>query len=238
MIRLIFISIIMIQPLPIQAGQELQASFYKALQRIMPNIPPSNVEKSELNGVLKVSYGPKQYYITYDGQYLLGSLININTGKDAISDSRRKQRIAAIDDAFSEEDMIVYGSSNYKYTITVFTDVGCSYCREMHENIEGFIRNGIRVRYLFYPRSGMASRDARIAESIYCTTDRNSALTDAKNGLHVEQNKCDNPVHRSYVMGRMIGLKGTPSVILENGHLIEGMLTPAKLLALLKQPSS
>ena len=47
--------------------------------------------------------------------------------------------------------MLVFSPKDPKYTITVFTDIDCGYCRRLHSQIAEYNRLGIRVRYLFYP---------------------------------------------------------------------------------------
>ena len=54
--------------------------------------------------------------------------------------------------------MLVFGPQDPKYTVTVFTDVDCAYCRQLHSQIADYNRLGIRVRYLFYPRTGPEHR--------------------------------------------------------------------------------
>ena len=50
--------------------------------------------------------------------------------------------------------MLIFGPRDPKYTVTVFTDVDCAYCRKLHSQIAEYNRLGVRVRYMFYPRSG------------------------------------------------------------------------------------
>ena len=58
-------------------------------------------------------------------------------------------------DAVPESEMLVFAPKEAaKYTITVFTDIDCGYCRRLHSQIAEYNRLGIRVRYMFFPRSG------------------------------------------------------------------------------------
>ena len=50
--------------------------------------------------------------------------------------------------------MLIFGPKDAKYTVTVFTDVDCAFCRKLHSQIADYNRLGIRVRYLLYPRTG------------------------------------------------------------------------------------
>ena len=78
--------------------------------------------------------------------------------------------------------MVIFSPKNPRYTITVFTDVDCQYCRKLHSEIAEFNKLGVRVRYVFYPRTGPDTESWRKAEAVWCSADRNEALTRAKAG--------------------------------------------------------
>ena len=47
--------------------------------------------------------------------------------------------------------------------------------------------------------------------------------------------RCDNPVEKQFALGRAVGVRGTPSLILENGQLVPGYVQPLELLEILEQ---
>ena len=88
---------------------------------------------------------------------------------------------------------------------------------------------GIEVRYVLYPRNGPASRAWTTSEDVLCASDRGSALTAAKLDRKFETTKCETSLlSRHYSLGQDIGLTGTPAIILEDGTLIGGYLSPAR----------
>ena len=98
-----------------------------------------------------------------------------------------------------------------KYTITVFTDVDCPYCRKLHSQIADYNHLGVRVRYLLYPRTGPNTESWTKAEQVWCSPDRNDALTQAKLGQDLKTKACaDNPVARSYQLGQDFNVRGRP----------------------------
>ena len=56
--------------------------------------------------------------------------------------------------AVPESQMLIFSPKNPQYTITVFTDVDCEYCRKLHSEMAELNRLGVRVRYMFFPRTG------------------------------------------------------------------------------------
>jgi thiol:disulfide interchange protein DsbC len=101
----------------------------------------------------------------------------------------------------------------------------------MHAQVADYNKLGIRVRYLFYPRSGPNTESWFKADAVWCAKDRKNAFTRAKLDQPIEMKKCaDSPVARSYQLGRELGLTGTPGVVLESGELVPGYLPPDRML--------
>ena len=121
--------------------------------------------------------------------------------------------------------------------MTVFTDVDCSYCRKLHSEIAEYNRLGIRVRYVFYPRSGPGTESWRKAEAVWCSSDRQAALTLAKSGKELPVNaSCGpTPVARTYALGQELGMRGTPGIFTEHGDYFAGYYGPERLLQKLKE---
>jgi thiol:disulfide interchange protein DsbC len=132
--------------------------------------------------------------------------------------------------------MVIFSPPQPKYTVTVFTDVDCAYCRELHRQIADYNRLGVRVRYIFYPRTGPNTESWHKAEQVWCSVDRQSALTRAKLGQAIDSKPCGaTPVQREYDLGRAIGLQGTPGIIASNGAMVGGYLPPQALVEQLAQ---
>jgi len=130
-----------------------------------------------------------------------------------------------------ESEMIVFSPATPKYTITVFTDIDCGYCRKLHSQIGELNNMGVRVRYMFYPRNGPGTAGWKAAESVWCSKNRNDALTRAKKGELIQSEKCGaTPVARQYKLGEELGMHGTPGIFTAKGTYITGYLPPAKLL--------
>ena len=101
--------------------------------------------------------------------------------------------------------MLVFSPKDPKYTVTVFTDIDCGYCRKLHSQIAEYNRLGIRVRYLFFPRTGPDTESWHKAEAVWCSKNRNDALTRAKNGEAMKSPKCPTAiVERDYELGHKL----------------------------------
>ena len=71
-------------------------------------------------------------------------------------------------------------------------------------------------------------------ESVWCSDDQRSAMTDAKADRAVQPRKCANPVSDHFTMGRLFDVTGTPTIVLDSGELVTGYLPPNDLLARLR----
>jgi thiol:disulfide interchange protein DsbC len=186
--------------------------------------------------VYELTRGSDIAYVTADGKYAFtGDLIELNGSNNLTEQHRRELRLKAIA-AFPESEMLVFGPKEPKYTVTVFTDVDCPYCRKLHSQIAEYNRLGVRVRYLLYPRTGPNSSSWTKAEQVWCSADRNDALTRAKLGQELKTKPCtNNPVARSYALGKDFALEGTPAIIMPDGEMVAGYLPPDALLEHLKE---
>ncbi len=127
---------------------------------------------------------------------------------------------------------ITYTPDEVNAVITVFTDVSCGFCRELHARIDELVSRGIEVRYAAFPRVGIGSDLYAEMVSVWCAHDRKEALTKAKLGESVAVLDCSNhPVDDHYKLGRAAGITGTPAILLPDGRYIAEFSTVGELLA-------
>ncbi len=211
------------------AETSAQADITKSLSAVFPGITPDSITPSPMDGVSEVLIGPRLMYISNDGKYLLqGSLVDLETRVD-ISEARRNAiRVDALND-LGEENMIIFPAKDEKHTITVFTDIDCGYCRKLHAEMDKYNEEGITVRYLMFPRGGVDSPSFEKAVSVWCNKDKQDALTRSKQGETLPKASCDNPIMQEYELGQLIGVRGTPAIITEDGAMLPGYVPAARL---------
>lgn len=211
------------------ADDELEAVQSKVAE-LFPMIEAANVSAGPVEGWYTISQGAIVAYVSEDGRYLMqGDLIDLEN-KVNLTDVSRNATRREILSAYPEEQMIVFTPEEKKYSISVFTDIDCTFCRRLHNQMDEYLDKGIEVRYLLYPRNGPASPAWAKAEQVWCADDRNEALTAAKNDKDFETHSC-NPeeISTHFTMGQDIGLRGTPALVFEDGTLVSGYLPPDQL---------
>lgn len=207
-----------------------EAAVRKTLQKLMPSSKIDSLKPSAVKGLYEVMQGTNIFYVSDDGLYLLqGNIIDVNAKKNITDEKLAGARVAALD-KIGTDKMIIFKPEKSKYTVSVFTDIDCGYCRKLHSEIDQYMAEGITIRYLFYPRAGKGSDSYNKAISVWCADDRNAALTLAKSGKIPEPKTCDNPVDETMRLGNEFGVRGTPMLVTEKGTIFPGYV-PAKQLA-------
>ncbi len=193
-------------------------------------IDPEDVKPSPVEGWYTIHSGAIVAYVSEDGRYLLqGDLIDLNT-RTNISEDIRNQGRADLMASIPDTESILFSPANAEYTVDIFTDVDCTYCRRLHAQIDQYLEQGIAVRYFLYPRNGPQSQAWATAEEVWCSNDRNSALTAAKADRKFASTNCDaSKIAEHYALGQDVGLSGTPAIVFDDGTLISGYLPPNQL---------
>jgi thiol:disulfide interchange protein DsbC len=202
------------------------------LAKKIPGTTPDELHTTPIAGMYELMHGTDIAYVTSDGKYAIsGDLYDLGRN-DNLTEVRRRDIRMKLLASVPESDMLIFSPRDPKYTVTVFTDVDCAYCRKLHSQIAEYNRLGVRVRYMFFPRSGPNTDSWTKAEQVWCSTNRNEALTRAKLGEELKSPKsCANsPVGRDYAMGQKFDIRGTPAIVMNNGEMLGGYMAPMQLV--------
>jgi len=214
------------------AGSGAADAVVAKLKALRPDLVIESAVPAPLPGMVEIRLaGGNVLYASNDGRYLIaGDLYEmgdtlVNLAEHA-RDEKRRDVIAAV----SVDDMAVFpAQGSRKAIITVFTDVDCGYCRKLHLEVPRMNQMGVEVRYLAYPRGGVGSPSYDKLVTVWCSSDRPDAITRMKRGETLPPKKCANPVEREYQLGHLVGLTGTPAIVLEDGRMIAGFVTADEL---------
>ena len=210
-----------------------------AIHSLLPMAIIDEVVKSDLPGFYEVIISGQVTYVTEDGKYLLqGKLYDVPLKKDLTSAriaTMREEALAKL----PESKVMLFAPEKPKHTVTVFTDVDCPYCRQFHKQIAEYNRLGIAVRYVLYPLDIHPGADKKAA-AVWCAKDRNAAYTAAMNGQDPGTTSCTNPVAEAKALGETLGINATPTVLAEDGSMIDNAkaVSPTLLAAELDRKSA
>ena len=223
----------------LQAGEPMSRA---ELAAEFPGIEEGDVHDSPVQGLYELTLGSQVAYVSNDGRYLIkGEVIDLEAGLN-LTEARRVGARYRLLSVLDPADMIVFSPEDpakRRYTVTVFTDIDCGYCRAFHRNIKRINELGIEVRYLLFPRGGPGTDAWRKAADVWCAADRKAALTAAKGDLEFPIRACDaSAVTAQFELGETLGLQGTPTILSERGDYLGGYLAPLDLAGSLQRVAS
>ena len=104
-----------------------------AIGKLSTNARSTRSSRPPCRGIYQVIASGQMVYVSADGKYMFnGDLMDLNQRKN-LSDAawagsaRRAGQVAPA-------QSIVFAPAHPKYTVTVFTDVNCGFCRALHEH--------------------------------------------------------------------------------------------------------
>ena len=202
----------------------------EAVADLVPGLEPDRIEPTPVPGLYMVVFGAQLAYVSADGRYLLtGDLIELESDRNLADDVRSGFRKGIID-GLDVSGMVVFSPARIRSTITVFTDVSCGYCVRLHQEMNDLARGGIKVRYLGYPRAGIPSDAYDKLVSVWCDNNQQQAMTDAKAGRDIGKKTCKTPIREHMVAAEQIGVRGTPTIVLQDGQMLPGYLPADELV--------
>ncbi len=219
----------------VDAAENLEAIRAKVKERF-PRVAMENVVMSEVPGLYEIRQGALIAYVTSDGRYLLqGNILDMETDTDITERSMSGLRREVLQNI--DVEGITFGPENPKYTVSVFTDIDCKFCRRMHREIDSYTEAGIAIQYFLLPHGAPNTPSWTKAEQVWCAADQQDAMTRAKNDQSLPPvGDCDTgPVQEHVMTAVRAGLRGTPAIILADGTWIKGYRPAQVLLAELER---
>ena len=208
------------------------------ISKILPTGLPINfIEESSMPDFYVVNVANNQIlYVSKDFKFVLaGEVIALNEGEiTSLNDIYENKFIKNIISSIKPNESIDFISSNERFKLKIFTDVSCSYCRLLHSEINQYLSNGITINYLAFPRDGLDSEVYKDMVSVWCSLDPKDSLNKLKKGENIESKNCKNPVEEHFRKGSLIGITGTPTIILEDGTKFSGYIPANELIKILE----
>ena len=203
------------------------------LPELRSGLAIERIKETPVAGLYEVLLnGNRTLYMSADGNYfLVGDMYEVSSEgivnlPELARQEKRKELMAKVD----VTSMISFKpASGLLATVSVFTDVDCTYCRKLHREMRQYHKKGIEVRYLAYPRAGIGSESYKKTVSAWCSSDPQRAITTLKRGDNIPSRTCPNPVAAQYELGGRVGVIGTPSIVLSDGRMLPGYLSAEKL---------
>ncbi len=217
-----------------QAGaQEDIATIQSTLESRTPPIKARSVKPSPIAGLYEVFVQGNLIYTDKTFSYVIvnGAMMDTSSKKNLTEESLNQLTTIK----FSElplQNAIEIKKGSGAYQFAVFSDPDCPYCKSLES---GLAKAGVSdyTAYIFlYPLKTLHPDAAAKSESIWCAKDKADAWTNFMvKGTAPEKANCDNPLAATEKLADEIGVSGTPSIYLKNGHQTQN---PQELVAAIK----
>jgi len=172
-----------------------------------------------------IFYIHKNLRYIFQGQ-VLDRQIKRNLTLDRIKDFRKVNP-----SSLSLENAIPMGEGKRK--LYVFTDPQCHFCFQLHEELKQI--KDLRAFFFLYPLTPASYEKAK---SIWCSQDKVRALEETYQGKVLRPPSCDtSPIDKNMEFGKRLLIDSTPTLLFQNGKMVEGFASPNTLENLLNSNS-
>lgn len=226
---------------PFVAASDMESRLNAALAKTNPGVTVAHIGESQADGIkeIRLSNGEYLYRSGESGYLFSGRLIHFSGTalKDMTEERQRQGRAEALQNLDISETITFEATTDEIGEVFVFTDVTCAYCKNFHKQIADVNQAGVTVHYLALPRDGVMSRVGEIMSRIWCSEDRQAALTEVKADQPLTQMliPCRAPIQEQFDMAQALGVRGTPSIYDVSGNNLGGYLSAAQLHDLLSR---
>jgi len=117
-----------------------------------------------------------------------------------------------------------------KRRLYVFTDPQCHFCSQLHEELK--LVKDLKTFFFLFPLNPASYEKTK---SIWCSQDRLKALEESYHGREPGPSSCNtSAIDRNLELGKHLLITSTPTLLFQNGKVIEGYVLPDALENLLK----
>lgn len=219
----------------LQGGAQNNPITARLVRLLSPDTEIGEPEPTPIEGVYGVAAGSRYVFLDESGRYAFtGDLIDLETRRNLGEQRLGAMRLNRLKE-FTDDDKVIFPAiGEQRAHLDIFTDTTCPYCRQLHREVPDLQAAGVSVRYLPFPREGSSGQGYEELRSVWCSDDRQAAMSEAKLEGDYQSGDTDcaagDLVDSGYRLGLDIGVNGTPAIILPDGRMIPGYQTHARLL--------
>jgi thiol:disulfide interchange protein DsbC len=121
-----------------------------------------------------------------------------------------------------------------KRKLYVFTDPQCHFCFQLHEDLKQI--KDLQTFFFLYP---LTPASYEKANAIWCSQSKLKALEETYEGKELRSPSCDtSPVDENVQLGKRLFVESTPTLLFQNGKMVEGYTASDTLENLLRLNSN
>lgn len=212
---------------------KIDSSIKTALKENLPELVVDQINTTPINGLYEVTSGRKVFYVDSTGNYMvLGNLVDLAT-KQSLTEVAVKN-LSKVDWSKLPLDIAIkqiVGDGSRK--LAIFTDPDCPFCKRLEIETISKLDN-ITIYYFLFPlpsHTDAANKSKKILCSQNPSKSLISWLKDEKPLSNSMTCKNADKLKQMIDVGtNLVQIDATPTLILENGTIISGLI-PADYLS-------
>ena len=205
-----------------------EASVRQALQARFPNMAVESVTRAPFAGLYEVVLDGEIVYTDDKVEYFFaGSIYDIRTlpPRNLTQENTGRMVVNALTSARDSAIKRVKGEG--KRVLYTFEDPNCGYCKQLSRELVKI--DNVTIYTFLLP---ILSQDSvEKSRAVWCADNRAQAWEDLmlKAALPQGERNCATPVEKNRQLMRRFGIRGTPTIYLEDGRHIGGYLSAAQI---------
>ena len=158
-----------------------------------------------------------------------GVFFDMSTGTDLTAPMKKLAQLIDVN-ALPLDQAIVRTKGKPKNTLYVFTDPLCPFCKKQETLLEQI--TNVRIVTFLTPLVSLHPEAREVAARIWCAKDKVKAFEDVmlRNVTLMEKAQCEAPILANEKLMQSLSIKGTPTIIFENGERVTGAMSQEQIL--------
>lgn len=221
------------------AADAVASRLLQTLGARFPTIKIDAVEPSPMPGIYQVISQNQVVYVDASGDHMIvGNMMDTRSKQNLTAQALdAHQSIDFKSLPLNEAIKIVKGNGERK--MALFADPDCPYCQRLEQDMKA--TDNITIYLFLFPLEQVHPHALADSKAIWCSPDRASAWTNwMVNHTPIPGGgSCANdPIGKIAVLARSLQIHATPTMFLENGRRIGGLIPQSQLQQMLAQASA
>lgn len=213
--------------------QTLAATDEVMLKKLRDKYPAtqfSDASPSSISGVYEVVMGKNIAYTDASGRFFIfGNLFDMAAQTDLTATRKESMhRVSWPKSHLINAIKIVKGTGARK--LAIFSDPDCAYCKKLEASLQRI--DNVTLYIFLYPIDRLHPQAREKSISIWCHPNQVNAWNDwMLSGKEPTLRACLNPIHDNIALAAQYQIQGTPTLISEDGRVLAGAASVAKIEA-------
>ena len=195
------------------------------LQKKVGDFPVDSIRKVPYGGLYEAVIGGDIFYTNERTEFIInGSIIDLKTNEN-VTDARMRQLSAIKWESLPLDQAIKITRGDGSRKIAIFEDPNCGYCKRFERDLQGV--TNITIYVMLYPILSPDSMEK--SKAIWCSADPGKVWLDhmVRDAAISGDTKCATPLDKNLALGQAKRVRGTPTLIFENGERVPGAIPMA-----------